>query len=202
MLSLLCCACASTAPSNLRDDALTQQEREPQQKSTLQSTSPVGSDDLLLSGYLNGAPDEAKETWRIFTKDGRYRIARADDFRIPAWAMNAYGIDLNTRTRHPIVGGDLNHDGSFMDFAVIVIDTMQRDEKRFGLVVFNEPKRQKSAYTLHWVYQERDLSRTVLEQWSGGLALRTYREGGSYDYCYVNWDRRDRKYYCSVKYKL
>lgn len=156
---------------------------------------------MSASGFFNGTPAGEKEAWRLFTKDGQYRAARADDFQLPEAAKKVQGVDLDKAISHPYIGGDINHDNDYNDFAVIVVDTQRDDAARFGLVIFTQSANGKGHYEPHWLYRERDLSRTVLEWWSGGLAVREYREDGTYQYCYVNWNRQARAFSCDKDFK-
>lgn len=190
---LTCCTTSSSTPSPSL----------PGQKGaeTGQAGGYSKSGDPLNSGFFNGAPDEEKEAWILFTKSNRYRAARADDFQLPETAMKARTSDLDKATKHPYVGGDINRDGAYNDFAVIVTDMSRSDKRRYGLVIFTQPTDIKGQYEKHWLYQDRDLSKTVLEWWSGGLALREYFEDGTDQYCYVNWDRQAKVFSCDKEYK-
>src|SRR5437660_7480460 len=111
-LQFICCCTA--VPSAQRDD----------QRSITQANSNASSsgDDLIASGLFNGTPEEAKEAWQDLTKSGVYRAARVDDFRLPEAAKKGRGGDVERAIEHPYVGGDINHDGAYNDFAVIVVD--------------------------------------------------------------------------------
>jgi hypothetical protein len=192
---VFCCGVSQTAP----DSMTTAETRQP--IASPQSNGADKSNDPLDSGFFNGMPEGAKEVWQHFKESGRYRIARASDFKIPGWAMNAYSLDLNDKIKYPQQGGDIDGDGAFYDFAVIVLDTTRTEPSKFGIAIFNEPKNEKESYTVHWLYRDTDLSKTVLEWWSGGLAVREYLEDGSYRHCYVNWNSQRQEYTCDKKYK-
>jgi hypothetical protein len=191
VLQFICCC--TVVPSAQRDD----------QRSVSQAdnNAPVSGDDLIASGFFNGTPEEEKEAWRLFTKSGQYRVAVKNDFHLSEAAKKVQPNDVEKATAHPYVGGDINHDGAYHDFAVIVVDTTKNETARFGLVIFNQPAERKSSYETHWLYRDRDLSKTILEWWSGGLAVREYRDDGSYQYCYGNWDGRAKAYSCDKDFK-
>jgi hypothetical protein len=154
------------------------------------------SNDPLVSGHLGGNP-KAQEAWTSFTQDGRYRIARADDFAIPDWARRTLGHDIEIAIQYPIVSGsDINHDGASSDFAVIVVDKRTSDKAHFGLVVFNAPKQQGGSFDLHWVYSDRDLSRSVLSRASGWTFLTEYEDDGTTKTCTMKWNKQARRYIC------
>lgn len=189
-LQFMCCCTA--VPSTHRGN---------QPVSLASSKVPASDDNLIASGFFNGTPEEEKEAWRLFTKSGQYRVAGKDDFHLSEAAKKVQPNDLEKATAHPYVGGDINHDGAYNDFAVVVVNTTQNERGRFGLVIFNQPPERKGSYETHWLYRDLDLSKTVLEWWSGGLAVREYRDDGSYQYCYVNWDQSAKTYSCDKDFK-
>lgn len=104
---------------------------------------PTGaSSDLtsMPSGIFDENSEQAIEAWRVFTAEGRYRVARADDFKIPPAAMKEEGDSISQAIKFAYVGEDINRDALHRDRAFIVVDTTRSDPARFGLVIFNEPK--------------------------------------------------------------
>lgn len=190
-LQFICCC--TVVPSAQRNDQ--------RDGSKAYSNAPASSDDLIASGFFNGTPEAEKEAWRLFTKSGQYRVAGKNDFHLSEAAKKVQPNDVEKATTRPYVGGDINHDGAYNDFAVIVVDTTKSEPARFGLVIFNQPAERNGSYETHWLYRDRDLSKTILEWWSGGLAVREYRDDGSYQYCYVNWDQRAKAYSCEKDFK-
>ena len=51
----------------------------------------------------------------------------------------------------------------------------KNETARFGLVIFNQPAERRDSYETHWLYRDRDPSKTILEWRSGGLAIRVSR---------------------------
>lgn len=149
------------------------------------------------------APEWRKDAWNSFTASARYRVANESDFTIPeAAASNEYaGSDLARAIKYPFIAGDINHDGLTQDFAVITVDTSRADAARFSLVIFNQPADGATSAGPHWLYRDRDLSTTTLTWWSGGLAVRKYRADGTFDLCYVNWNKQRQEYSCDKAYK-
>jgi hypothetical protein len=152
--------------------------------------------DPAVSGFFNGTPEGEKEAWLLFTKSGRYRIAQPEDFRFPEAAKKIQATDLDKASKHAYVGGDINRDGAYNDFAAIVVDTWRTDPNRFSLVIFSQPTVPNGRYTTQLLFSERDLSKTLLEWWSGGLAVREYHDDGTYDYCVVKSDKAFQAYSC------
>jgi hypothetical protein len=174
-----------------------------QETRTLPPTNNVGDyKDPLLSGWFNGTPEGEKEVWRQFISQGRYRTAQADDFFLSLEARKIIGLtpdapnDTVRSFKTPYVGGDINHDGAYHDLAVIVVDKEKSDESRFGLVIFNEPAEKRGRYTAHWLYQDRNLSSTIINWWSGGLLLVHYKNNGDQQICSVRWSKQTQSYFC------
>jgi hypothetical protein len=84
---------------------------------------------------------------------------------------------------------------------LIVEDSTKTPNERFGVIIFNEPADGKTAPAPIWLYRDRDLSKTTLNWWSGGLSVRTYNDDGTYKLCYVNWDAKTKVYSCDEKWK-
>lgn len=191
-LVLVCCSCS---PQQRTPSASGVQA----ENKGREANAPSGSSDPAISGHIKGIP-KAEEAWRSFEESERYGTARPEDFRIPEWAMQAYGSDLKKAMSHPIIaGGDMNRDGAAYDFAVIVVDKNRDEATRFGVVVFNAPTKPKESYTIHWLLRERDLSKFALARASTRSFLTEYREDGSLDTCEIVWDKLQRKYVCNRK---
>jgi len=150
--------------------------------------------DPIEAGYLNGP--QTREAWRFFEQGGRYRWAQRDDFRIPDWAISAYRADIIKSIENPFESGDINHDGAYRDFALIVVDTTRQDPERFGIVIFNEPRRVDGKYQAHWLLRDKDLSGTVLDWSSGGLGVEQFFDDGLHLHCFVEWNTINKTYTC------
>jgi hypothetical protein len=132
--------------------------------------------------------------WHTFTKDGRYRLARKDDFKPPA---RAFGSDDPLNSIFAYCWGRIGYDphrDHWYHLAAIVVDTHRTDDTRFGLVIFSAPKNGDGTYQPYWLYRERDLSRTVVWTGSGDLMVGEYRDDGSRDASFVQWDTRRNQY--------
>jgi len=179
---------------------LTQSATPPKTESgTYQAQAP--GNDPAVSGFFNGTPESEKEAWLLFTKDGRYRVAQPEEFQFPDAARKLQGSDLDKASKYPYVGGDINRDGAYHDFAAIVVDTTRTDPHRFSLVIFSQPTDRSDVYKTQLLFSERDLSKTLLEWWSAGLAVREYHDDGTYDYCVVKSDSEFRSYSCEKEIK-
>ena len=150
-----------------------------------------------------GVPEWRKVAWREVVAGGKYRLANPRDFDIPEAAMKDryVRIDLENAVRYPFDTGNINHDAYGQDFAAIVVDQTKSDPARFSLIVVNEPPGEGTPPATHWLLKERDLSRSILSRWSGGLVLRTYKADVSYDSCFVNWNERRKEYACEERYR-
>lgn len=151
--------------------------------------------ELMPKGLFDHDP-RAAEAWLRFTQDGRYRIARRDDFQIPEAVMTEHLHDPFFTNRFAYVGGDFNRDGHQMDRAFIVVDTTTTRGERFGLVVFNASADEKSLPSVHWVLQARDLSKSVLSAATDVLSLTEYHVDGTQDVCHVRWNTSRHEYSC------
>jgi len=156
-----------------------------------------GSVDSMFSQYTEGVPQGLKDGWQQFTADGRYRVAREEDFRFPEEAKKVIeGIDHRTKRPYMRILWDINENGDYNEFAAIVVETTKSDDARFGLVILSAPDGGSGLYKPHWVYQERDLSRTIMASASSRLSVESYLDDGTREACFVVWDRRQRRYFC------
>jgi hypothetical protein len=136
------------------------------------------------------------EAWLRFTADGRYRMARSNDFQIPQAVMKEHLGDPFFTNTFAYVGGDFNRDGHLMDRAFIVVDTTTTGRKHFGLIVFNAPPDENSLPSVHWVLKTRDLSKSVLSAATNVLSLTEYHQDGTEDVFHVRWHKNREDYSC------
>ena len=125
-----------------------------------------------------------REAWRQFTANGQYRLALPEDMRVPS-------------TSHVYIWGDLAYRkrGADDHLAAIVVNTTRSDENRFGLVIFSPPEGRRD-YKVHWLYRDRDLSKTSLSQASGSFFVREHLDDGSERTCIVHWYRSQNQFQC------
>jgi hypothetical protein len=180
-LLLFCCCQRPTTQQ------VSQEPIKPQQVSEKrQSTDPT-----------TGWREEVKKAWALFVKDGRYRMAQLEDFRFPNPADgSSEELGFEKYTHRPWIAW-------WGAFAVIVIDNTRGDQDRFGLIMFVEPKDNwklaesgKKPWRAVWLYRNRDLSRTWMEQASGYWFVCEYGEDGKKKTCEVKWNERQQKYTC------
>lgn len=169
-----------SAPQRQIDNKVAQQPPSPQ---------------IFPAGLLDNDP-KAKEAWQQFTSNGRYRIARREDFQIPEGVMNKHLDDPFITNEFAYAGGDFNRDGHSLDRAFIVLDTTTTTKERFGLVIFNAPTDRNDLPSAHWVRTSFDLSKSVLSAATDVLSLTEYHEDGSEELCNVRWDKRRGEYSC------
>ena len=168
-------------------------------------------------------PIGLKKAWQQFTADGHYRLARKEDFNLPDAAlerkieankdaMKNSGLSDSEKKRIiestireqyyqkiicPVLGaGDFNHDGNWYDLAVIVVDVSKSDSERFGLLIFNAQKNQEDIYIPCWLFQNRDLSKTVLNAIKDNLIITELRDDGYSINHAVVWDSTKNRYIC------
>ncbi len=191
-LSVTSQACVS-ARSDSVPSSVAKKSQENSDKKTAQSDSP----DFLHAGFFDNNK-QALEAWQSFTKNGKYRIATRDDFSFSQTAIDAlkksFGNTWDSRISYPaIVGMIARHAGTSKDLAVIVVDSERSDPNRFGLVVFNVDKNEKTA-SIHWLLQGRNLSTSILSWHSNWPVIVFYDKDGNVDPYYMNWDQRDQRY--------
>ena len=119
--------------------------------------------DPTCCGLMEGIGRQGIDVARhAFTKDGRYRLARKNDFKS---AARAFGSDDPLNSIFAYCWGRLGYDpypDRFYHLAAIVVDTQRTDDGCFGLVIFSAPKNGDGTYQPYWLYLDRDLSRTVV----------------------------------------
>lgn len=177
LLSLiLFLACIQGIPRNSPRPAEPQQLTNESQRSGFASYPNLG---------LIATDPKASEVWKEFSKDGRYRMASKEEFKMSEEKYRPYG------------DGDFNGDHEYDDFAAIVIDTMRIDDSRFGIVVFNARKGRQGYDGPFWLYRDDNLSRTSLNTSSHGpLLIADHRDDGIIRVCVVKWNLHKRDYSC------
>ena len=163
------------------------------QPSPAQTPEPEYVSNPTCCGLLTAHTQRIDAAWRTFTADGRYRLARKDDFKPPA---RAFGSDDPLNSIFAYCWGQLGYDGrSDRDhLAAIVIDTHRSDDARFSLVIFSVAKNGDGTYQPYWLYRNRDLSRTVVWTGSGDLMVADYRDDGSRVASLVHWDAARKQF--------
>jgi hypothetical protein len=128
---------------------------------------------------------KASEVWKQFSKDGRYRVASKENFK------------MSEEKYHPYGDGDFNGDHEYRDFAAIVVDTTRADASRFGIVIFNSREGRQGYDGPFWLYRESDLSRASLGTSSHGpLLVAEHHDDGTIKVCVVKWNPHKQKYTC------
>jgi len=127
--------------------------------------------------------------WKRFTRDGRYRLARAADM--------AFTPDAKRRINRSF--SMWQSDKTFSDELVaLVVDTKRKGEKRFGIILFrpDRPWKKGATYSPIWLFRDRDLSSTAIDRVSGYLFVHTFTNGEQYETCKVHWSSSVRCYIC------
>ncbi len=177
LASVLFLACSQGIPKNPPRQVAVQQSPNESQRSGLASYPNLG---------LIATDPQASEAWKQFTKDGRYRVASKEEFKMSEEEYNPYG------------DGDFNGDHEYCDFAAIVVDTMRTDASRFGIVIFNSREGRQGYDGPFWLYHEKDLSRASLGTSSHGpLLVAEHRDNGTIKACVVKWNLKQKEYTCN-----
>ncbi len=125
-----------------------------------------------------------RDAWQRFTANGQYRLAQKEDMRFPTMPYVYIWGDLAYRKR-----AKDDH------LAAIVVDTTRNDENRFSLVIFSPPEGSRD-YKVHWLYRDRDLSRTSVSIASGSFFVSERLDDGSEQTCIVYWYRSRQQFQC------
>lgn len=189
--SLLSWTLLLSSGCNARPSGSKVQEQSPPQ-TPVTSTLPS----QLAESEFFGQDPGAMEAWLRFQADGRYRIARREDFQIPEAVMKEHLDDPFFTNQFAYVAGDFNRDGHLLDRAFIVIDTTTTDTARFGLVVWNATADERVLPSVHWVIKNNDLSKSVLSAATDVLSITEYGEDGAQEVCNVRWDKKRVRYSC------
>jgi hypothetical protein len=132
--------------------------------------------------------------WKRVTDDSKYRVARADDFRIPErFKKESYWSDVEHALERPYMSGEMN--GNYNDnLALLAVDQTRTDAERFSIILFIG--RASKAYEVHWLYRDKDLSRYTINRHSGDIYLQEFREDGTSSACDIEWDSGLKNYTC------
>jgi len=158
---------------------------------------PTPSPETIPTGMFTG-DQKAREAWEQFTANGRYRMARRDDFQIPEAVRNKHLDNPYFTNEFSFTAGDFNRDGHGLDRAFIIVDTTMTTKESFALVVFNAPTTKESLPSVHWVHTGLDLSRSVLAAATEVPYVTEYREDGTQETCNVRWNKQRNEYSCEV----
>ena len=200
-LALICCFAISVFGSSACASKTRHTATVVAQPSPVQTPEPEYVSNPTCCGLSEGPGRQGIDVaWRAFTNDGRYRLARKDDFKSPA---RAFGSDNPLDSIFAYCWGWLgydSHSNQSYHLAAIVVDMHRTDDARFSLVIFSSPKNGDGTYLPYWLYRDRDLSRTVVFTGSGDLMLAAYRDDGSRNVSYVQWDARRKQFVATTSY--
>jgi hypothetical protein len=178
---LVICACKSAEVKSTNSSSAVAQA-DGQSQSSIQISDfaepPVSDDRTTL-----------KLAWQRFVADGRYRLARASDMKFTEPAKNRINESFSWWQVGVTFGNEL---------AVLVIDSTQNSDARFGIVIFRPVEKGGTivTYQPHWVFREKDLSNTALDRVSGYLFVHEFEGDKVYKSCEVKWSERDNRYLC------
>jgi hypothetical protein len=141
--------------------------------------------------YMWNRPLE--QAWKEFVRGSNYRVARLNDMQFSDQAKSLL-VDLHMRFWK-------SQYSTNKGLAVIVVDVTKTESNRFGLVVFRPGYHSNTeTYKPYWLFRDRDLSRSALQQISSTLKLYEMEDDGSYKYCEIEWNRRREEYICIPTY--
>jgi hypothetical protein len=146
--------------------------------------------DPTCCGLISVGNQGIDKAWHQFIADGRYRLALKKDLKSPAREFGSNSLN----SIFAYCWGQLGYNSVKDHLAAIVVDTTRNDADRFGLVIFSAAGEGDGSYKPHWIYQVRDLSRSVVWTGSGDLMVADYNDDGSREVSYVNWDKISRRF--------
>lgn len=152
--------------------------------------------------YLHDEAKGIEKAWSEFTKDGKYRLATRSDMNFPESVKQKFGGDCNNIYRpFAYPWGDRGFGTLKRHLVAIVVDTTKTDASKFSLVIFSA-KGKSEDYKPYWLYQNKDLSRTVIDAPSGYLFIRNYNDNGTANSCDVFWREKHNQYVCVLEQKV
>lgn len=194
LAAILCLACNSTVTQLSEVPRVETQSEQSQPEATAtpfaEPVTPIEAHKFTTS---------LRETWQRFTASGQYRLAQTSDMHFSERAKE--GVSRNI-VANPIpfvyIWGELNFKKRVEDdhLAAIVVDTTKNDNNRFSIVIFSPPEDKKDAYETHWLYRNRDLSKTTINRASGEFYVTEHLEDGTQKSCSVNWKKQKKKFFC------
>jgi hypothetical protein len=156
------------------------------------------SSDLINSGVFDSNPI-ALNAWLKLIQSGKYRAANANDFSFSGSAKSElrrmFEDEWYSRVNHPAITGNISRRHGFKDLAVIVIDTATSNSDRFSVVIFNAEPDNKQPPSVHWLQKNCDLSSALLSWHNNWPVLVFYKQDGSSDPYYANWNENTKQYF-------
>ena len=131
--------------------------------------------------------------WKQFTRDGKYRLARAADMLFTEDAKRRINESFSMWQSSMWQG-----DTFAGEFVALVVDTTLTNQERFGIVLFRPDKAwaRSATYSPRWLMKNRDLSTTAIDRVSGYLFIHSFTTGDKYESCRVHWNASRRRYIC------
>lgn len=137
---------------------------------------------------------ELDAAFREWNKAGKYRVAKANDFKFSEAARKKMGADRYARyVNEPYI----KWSGAY---GAIVIDQQRSDPYRFGLIIFRQVEGKEPGTSVlepSWYCEACDLSRTGLERGTSNWQIVTYDDAGARQGCSAEWDPKSKKIKCT-----
>ena len=116
--------------------------------------------------------------WKKFTANGQYQL----DCNNYVYNWGSWGYPKRELEDH---------------LAAVVVDTTRTDANRYSLVIFSPPRAKKNVYEVHWLYKDRDLSKTSVGMSSGSVWVEDRSNEGKKSLCWIFWDSAERNFICA-----
>ena len=177
LFSLVSCKSVSDAAS------LPTQEISPAQEK--QNPSQAGNENN--SPFSKNAP--AANLWNMQIRKRGLRLARKDDYKLPANAMSNY--DVIRQIASPCTYG-------YLGPACLLVDDSKNTKNKFSLAIFETGAHPQ----IHWVYENSDLSSTIISSVKDQYSLFQYSPDGSYRTCELELNKATQKITCQLSHTI
>jgi hypothetical protein len=134
------------------------------------------------------------KAWRRVDGYANYRMARAEDFKLPEQFKEADDWDYVKRAfERPFMTGELNGN-QHNNLVLLAVDQTKTGPQRFSIILFIG--RAANSYEVHWMRRDEDLSRLTINRHSGDIALQEFKEDGTRSFCDIEWESKLKSYTC------
>lgn len=173
LFSLVSCKSVSDAASLPTQEISPAQEKEKPSQADKENNSPFSKN------------TQAADLWDKQIRKKGLRLARKDDYKLPVNAMNNY--DVIRHIASPCTYG-------YLGPACLLVDESKNTKNKFSLAIFETGAHPQ----VHWMYENRDLSSTIISSVKDQYSLFQYLPDGSYRICELQLNKATQKFTCHL----